>query len=47
LGDLGKATAGYDLKVRIRIELSGDPSDGVVEEVNEVLREASEKLRLR
>ena len=46
LGDLGKATAGYDLKLHVRIELGGNPPEEVVEKANEVLEEVSEVLRL-
>jgi hypothetical protein len=35
------------MKLQVRIELSGDPSDEVVEEANEILGGASEELRLK
>jgi hypothetical protein len=47
MGDLGKATAGCDMKLRVCIELSGDPSDEVVEEANEVMAKASNTLQFK
>jgi hypothetical protein len=47
LGDLGKATAGYDLQFSVRVELGGDPPEGVVEKANEVLKEVATALRLQ
>jgi hypothetical protein len=42
-----EATAGYNMKLQVRIELSGDLSDEVVEEANEILGGVSEELRLK
>ena len=47
LGDLCKAAAGYELKLRVRVQLSGAPPEEVVEEVNAVLGEVSEELRIQ
>lgn len=49
VGDLKSAVVGLNLKVNVRIELSGDqpPSDGVVEKVNRVLSAVSKDIRLR
>ena len=46
VGDLVKATVGYDLKIVVRIKLSGDPPAEVVERANGVLGDVSEDLRL-
>jgi len=46
LGDLGKATAGYDLRFDVRIELGGDPPEDVVERASEVLEGVTDGLRL-
>ncbi|MBN1889264.1 MAG: hypothetical protein JW850_14820, partial [Thermoflexales bacterium] len=45
--ELGKAAAGYDLRLHVRVELSGDPPEAVVDKVNEVLGEVSEALRVK
>lgn len=47
LGDLGKTTAGYDLQFNVRIELSGEPPEGVIEKANRKLGEVSNKLKLK
>ena len=47
LGDLGKATAGHDLRLSVRIELSGDPPEEVVEKANEVLGEIQPGWKLK
>jgi hypothetical protein len=46
VGNLVKATAGYSLGIRVRIELAGDPPDDVVQEANDVLFEVGNKLKL-
>ena len=40
-------TSGYDLEISVKIELSGDPPDEVVDKANEVLDEVSEELTLQ
>lgn len=45
-GDLGKATAGYELRFSVRIELAGDPPEEVVKKANEVLEGVSGALSL-
>ena len=49
VGDLKSAVVGLNLKVTVRIELSGDqpPSDDVIEKVNRVLSTVSKDIRLR
>lgn len=47
IGDLGKATAGYDLKLHVHIELSGNPPDAVMEQANEILGGVSGELLLK
>ena len=47
LGELGKATAGYDLQLSVRVELGGNPPEKVVERANKVLAEVSEAMALR
>ena len=48
-GDLKSAVVGLNLRVTVRIELSGDqpPPDDVVEKVNRVLSSVSKDIRLR
>ncbi|MHA1216193.1 MAG: hypothetical protein ACTSPX_02555, partial [Candidatus Thorarchaeota archaeon] len=41
-GDLGRATAGYDLQFSVRIELGGDPLEDVMGRANGVLTEVIE-----
>jgi hypothetical protein len=49
VGDLKSVVVGLNLKVTVRIELSGDqpPSDDIVEKVNRVLSAVSKDIRLR
>ncbi len=49
VGDLKSAVVGLNLRVAVRIELSGDqpPSDDVIEKVNRVLSAVSKDIRLR
>lgn len=49
IGNIRLATAGHELKFRLRIELgdSGLPPDEVVKKVNELLKGVSAKLQLR
>ena len=49
MGDLLSASMGYKLTFNVRIELSGDepPTDEVVENVNEKLREVSDDLEMK
>ena len=46
LGELGKATAGYDLQVAVRIELGGNPPEEVVVRANAILQEIAKGLTL-
>jgi hypothetical protein len=49
VGDLKSAVVGLNLKVTVRIELSGDqaPSNHVIEKVHRILFSVSEDIRLR
>ncbi len=44
LGELGNASAGVDLKYRVRIELGGNPSKDVLERVNKILQKIKSDL---
>jgi hypothetical protein len=48
LRKLGKATAGYDIKFHLKIELGGatPPQDEVVDKVNELLKDISSGLHM-
>jgi len=47
--ELTQASIGSDLSFELRIELSGDelPSEDVVERLNKILQQISERLRLK
>jgi hypothetical protein len=49
VADIKKAAIGLDLKFRIRIELGGvqSPSDEPVVQINQMLEEISDKLKLK
>jgi len=47
LPDLLHAAAGLELRLQLRVELGGTPQPTVLEKIGRVLREVSEKLRLR
>ena len=49
IGDITKAAAGHELKVRVEISLGGDktPPDDVVAKIDELLKGVSDKLRLK
>jgi hypothetical protein len=49
LANIRQAAVGFDLKFRLRLELSGAsrPHDDVVAKINMLLQDISEKLRLR
>jgi hypothetical protein len=49
IADIGQAAVGYDLRFRLRIELSGSsrPPDDVVTKINRLLQDISEDLRLQ
>jgi hypothetical protein len=47
LGDLGTAAAGYPLDFHVRITLGNEPPDEVVDEINALLKEVSNKLQLK
>jgi hypothetical protein len=48
IGELTSAAVGNDLKLHLRIELSGDtpPKDDVVEKLNKILKNVTDKLKL-
>jgi len=49
VANIGQAAVGFDLKLHLRLELSGAsrPPDDVVTKINLLLQEISEKLRLQ
>ncbi len=49
MGALAKAAAGQQINSKIRIEFGGDqrPPDGKIAQVNDILKEISDKLRLK
>ena len=49
MGELGKTTAGYDMKFYMKLELGGTtpPPDEIVDKVNELLKDVSTGLHLK
>jgi uncharacterized protein YoxC len=49
VANIGQAAVGFDLKLHLRLELSGvsRPPDDVVTKINLLLQDISEKLRLQ
>jgi hypothetical protein len=49
IGDVGNAVVGYDLKIKVQIEVGGDgksPPDEVIAKVNAKMGKVSKNLRL-
>lgn len=44
IGEVGKVTAGYPLKITVRVEIGGEPPDEVVAEVKKVLGKVTTEL---
>ena len=44
IGEVAKITAGYPLKITVRVEVGGDPPDGVVAEVKKALGKVTREL---
>ncbi|MBN2003985.1 MAG: hypothetical protein JXA21_11575, partial [Anaerolineae bacterium] len=44
IGEVGKVTAGYPLKITVRVEVGGEPPEEVVAKVKKVLGKVSEEL---